>query len=154
LATKDARPRPIAPRTLLCSQTELRWMCAAASSCAAVSLPATPRGWATEHPVQPTPLFRRRGEADVAGDLRDGEAQLLRTKCRVERGDEIADLLRAVAGPVPPEAHRVRAVHNSGSRIWCMVSFPRYAHFCEHPRAWHLEQAGTVTGDLGSSLAS
>ncbi len=44
-ATATASARPIAPRTLLCSQTEERSTWAAARSWAADRVPGTPSGW-------------------------------------------------------------------------------------------------------------
>ncbi len=45
LATSTATPSATAPRTLLCSQTEPRSMCAAARCCTAEAVLASPFGW-------------------------------------------------------------------------------------------------------------
>ena len=50
-------------------------------------------GLAAEQPLDPAAPLGGRGEVDVAADERDGEGQLLRPEARVERGEELADLL-------------------------------------------------------------
>ena len=117
------RPGRSRPRMLLCSQTELRATWAAARSCAADSVPGTPVGWRPRRRCEPAAPLGGRRQLDVGGDLRDGEAQLLRPEARIERGDELCDaplvgsncvLGREVHGRAG--LHRVQRVAELGQR--------------------------------------
>ena len=84
-------------------------------SCAAASGPASPPagGRAAAPPVAP---LGRRGQVDVARDLRDDEAQLLRAEARVQRRRRTRACPSAREAPSRPAAGWWRALHR-GQRL-------------------------------------
>ena len=91
LATNTARPRPTAPRTLLCSHTECALEVRRGALAGRRQRARDALGLPAEQAIPPAAPLGGRGQLDVARDLRGREAELLRAEARIERGEQLAD---------------------------------------------------------------